>query len=238
MNALSGWSRKRWLFIGVLAAGVITAAVVAAIVWWPRPGDSAINRPDIGRLPVIVESFPHGFTIGVGQKVLALDDVAELKKPSGGIVSPPECAATPPDRADNVLGAKMVNVDAGKDGVYYMVSAQEALPTSTPHTDSPIDCSTTTVQYNNGYAITTPAHAPVVDDLKVEALRTVSRIDGKVQDSYVFRTWIDSRRVITVAVYSDPNHQPPANPIDPTLAQQVFADAVHAVSGEQPTTAR
>ncbi|MEN3220187.1 hypothetical protein PUR22_05000 [Mycolicibacterium porcinum] len=72
--------------------------------------------------------------MAVGEKVLGLDDIAALKKPSDGIVSPPECAATPPDRADNVLGAKMVNVNATKDGVHYVISAQEATDTSKPHT--------------------------------------------------------------------------------------------------------
>ena len=38
--------------------------------------------------------------------------------------------------------------------------------------------------------------------------------------------------VITVVAHSDPNHQPPANPTDPTLAKQIFANAVHAVSGD------
>jgi hypothetical protein len=75
-----------------------------------------------------------GFTVSVGEKVLGLDDIAALKTPSDGIVSPPECAATPPDWADNVLGAKMVNVNASKDGVYYIISAQEATETSKPHT--------------------------------------------------------------------------------------------------------
>jgi hypothetical protein len=66
----------------------------------------------------------------------------------------------------------------------------------------------------------------------------VSKIGGQVRDSYLYRSWIDSRRVITVVVHSDPNHQPPANPLDPTLAKQIFANAVHAVSGDQQTTTR
>lgn len=66
----------------------------------------------------------------------------------------------------------------------------------------------------------------------------MSKIEGQVRDSYLYRSWIDSRRVITVIVQSDPTHQPPANPIDPTLAKQIFADAVHAVSGGQATTKR
>ena len=114
-----------------------------------------------------------------------------------------------------------------------MVSAQESLETARPHTPPPFDCSTTTVEYPNGYAITTPQHPPVIDDLTVEALRTVSRIDGQVRDSYLYRAWIDARRVITVVVHSDPGHEPPATPIDPTLAKQLFADAIHAVRGDR-----
>lgn len=211
------------------------------VVRWRRPSVDRCVPPARGlggRLPLIVGSFPDGDTVAVGEKVLGLDDIAALKQPSDGVVSPPECAATPPDRADNVLGAKMVNVNATKDGVHYVISAQEATDTSKPHTDSPVDCSTTTAQYDNGFAITTPAHAPAVDDLNVEALHTVSKIEGQVRDSYLYRSWIDSRRVITVIVQSDPTHQPPTNPIDPTLAKQIFADAVHAVRSDQTTTKR
>jgi hypothetical protein len=217
-----------------LAAGALiaTGALVAAVLLWPDQHTiESAHTPDITRLPLVIKDLPKGFTVTAGEKVLGAEDIAALKAPADGVVKPAACAATPADRADNVLGAKLNIVNANRDGVFYMVTAQEARETSAPHTDPAIDCSYNTIERANGYTITTPAVAPVEAGLKIEALHIVTKADSTIQDSYLFRTWIDPRRVVSVVVRSDPTHQPPANPIDPTLAKHLLERAITVVRG-------
>lgn len=225
--------RSRGTRIGLIAGALVVAgAAIAAVMLWPdRHTVESAHVPDIARLPLVIKDLPKGFTVTAGEKVLGAEDIAALKAPAQGVVKPPACAATPADRADNVLGAKLNIVDANRDGVLYMITAQEARETSAPHADSAIDCSYNTVERTNGYTITTPAVAPVVAGLKIEALHIVTKAGTTIQDSYLFRTWIDPRRVVSVVVRSDPSHQPPANPIDPTLAKHLLERAITLVRG-------
>lgn len=214
----------------VIGALMAVGALIAAVLIWPaqRTPESA-HSADIMRLPLVIKDLPKGFTVTAGEKVLGAADIAALKAPAEGVVKQAACAATPADRADNVLGARLNIVNASRDGVLYMITAQEARETSAPHTDSAIDCSYTTVERPNGYIITTPAVAPVVAGLKIEALHIVTKAGTTIQDSYLFRTWIDPRRVVSVAVRSDPSHRPPANPVDPTFAKHLLERAITVV---------
>ena len=214
--------------IGIAVVGVIVALVIMSRdepTDGPGPTHDA-SAPDISQLPLIMKSLPAGSTVNAGEKILGFEDVEALKRRPDGIVKPPECGVSPDNRADNVLGARLNIVNATKDGVVYMITAQELTTTSKPHTDPVVDCSYSTVERPNGFTVTTPTEGPRIDGLKVEALHTVTRADNRIEDSYLFRTWIDPRRVVSVVVRSDPSHLPPANPIDPTLAKELLGRAV------------
>jgi Domain of unknown function (DUF5642) len=215
----------------VVAGGlVLTAAVIAAGVFWLRrtpPG------PDIdsSRVTQIRQHFPAGYEFRDGKRVVSQKTLDSMKTPKDGELRPAACAKLRTEGVDKALGETIFGVNAYGAGLFYVISAQELPATNKPHEEPHEDCSYMNVTYPDGFAITTPAEPPVISGLKVTGTHTATNRAGKVIDSYHYETWIDGHHAVTLLVDSDPTATPPSNPIDPTMAKQLFAESVSLVRG-------
>lgn len=214
------------LAVGCAALAAVIGA--GAVYLLHEPADTGV---DSARIPQIRQSFPAGFEFREGQRTVNLATINSMNKPPEGKVRPVACAAQQAEGNDILLGATVHGVNAYGHGLLYVISAQDLPPSSKPHQDAPVDCSYTNTTFPDGYAITTPAESPDVSGLKVEGFHTVTKRSGAVTDTYQYKTWIDGHHAVTLIVNSDPAANPPSNPVDPTLARQLFAESVVLVRG-------
>lgn len=221
-------SKRDRVLVAIGCTALVTALGATAVYLLREPADSGI---DSARISQIRESFPDGFEFRDGQRTVNLATIESMNRPPEGQVRPLACARQQAERKDVLLGATVHGVNAYGHGLLYVISAQDLPPANKPHQDAPVDCSYTNTTFPDGYSITTPAESPDIPGLKVQGFHTATKRSGTVTDTYQYKTWIDGHHAVTLIVNSDPAANPPSNPVDPTLARQLFADSVALVRG-------